>query len=246
MELLADLVAWFGQPDRWSFTSGRGVPFRTIQHLWVSIVATVIAVGLAVPPALYLAHRRRAEALASAVVNIGRAIPSFGLIVLFWLFATRVPWMGTSFWPLVLALVALALPPIFTNTYTAVREVDAATVEAARGMGYAEGQVLRQIELPLASPVMLAGIRLAFIQVIATTAIGAIVTNGGGLGRFVVDGYATGRAGRAEVLAGALLLGGLTLLAEGTLSLVEKRVIPAGVRGETSVAAVANQGGAAG
>jgi osmoprotectant transport system permease protein len=75
MELLADLAAWFGQPDRWSFTSGRGVPFRTIQHLWVSIVATVIAVGLAVPPVLYLAHRRRAEALASAVVNIGRAIP---------------------------------------------------------------------------------------------------------------------------------------------------------------------------
>jgi osmoprotectant transport system permease protein len=246
MELLGDLIAWFGQPERWSFTSGRGVPFRTIQHLWVSVVATVIAVGLAVPPALYLAHRRRAEALASAVVNIGRAIPSFGLIVLFWLFATRVPWLGTSFWPLVLALVALALPPIFTNTYTAVREVDAATVEAARGMGYAEGQVLRQIELPLASPVMLAGIRLAFIQVIATTAIGAIVTNGGGLGRFVVDGFATGRAGRAEVLAGALLLGVLTLLAEGTLSLVEKRVIPAGVRGEASVAAVANQGGAAG
>jgi osmoprotectant transport system permease protein len=246
MELLSDLVAWFGQPDRWSFTSGRGVPFRTIQHLWVSVVATVIAVGLAVPPALYLAHRRRAEALASAVVNIGRAIPSFGLIVLFWLFATRVPWLGTSFWPLVLALVALALPPIFTNTYTAVREVDAATVEAARGMGYAEGQVLRQIELPLASPVMLAGIRLAFIQVIATTAIGAIVTNGGGLGRFVVDGFATGRAGRAEVLAGALLLGVLTLAAEGTLSLVEKRVIPAGVRGEPGVAAVANQGGAAG
>lgn len=246
MELLADLVAWFGQPDRWSFTSGRGVPFRTIQHLWVSVVATVIAVGLAVPPALSLAHRRRAEALASAVVNIGRAIPSFGLIVLFWLFATRVTWMGTSFWPLVLALVALALPPIFTNTYTAIREVDAATVEAARGMGYAEGQVLRQIELPLASPVMLAGIRLAFIQVIATTAIGAIVTNGGGLGRFVVDGFATGRAGRAEVLAGALLLGVLTLLAEGTLSLIERRIVPAGVRSDASVAAVANQGGAAG
>jgi osmoprotectant transport system permease protein len=93
---------------------------------------------------------------------------------------------------------------------------------------------------------MLAGIRLAFIQVIATTAIGAIVTNGGGLGRFVVDGFATGRAGRAEVLAGALLLGALTLLAEGTLSLVEKRVIPAGVRGDANVATVANQGGAAG
>jgi osmoprotectant transport system permease protein len=246
MELLSEVVAWFGEPDRWSFTSGRGVPFRTLQHLWVSVVATVIAIAIAVPPALSLAHRRKAEALASAVVNIGRAIPSFGLIVLFWLFATRVPWIGTSFWPLVLALVALALPPIFTNTYTAIREVDAATVEAARGMGYDERQVLRQIELPLASPVMFAGIRLAFVQVIATTAIGAIVTNGGGLGRFVVDGFARGRGGRAEVLAGALLLAGLTLLADAALGAIEKRLIPAGVRSDSSVAAAANQGGAAG
>jgi osmoprotectant transport system permease protein len=246
MELLADVIAWFGQPERWSFTSGRGVPFRTIQHLYVSVVATGLAIAIAVPPALYLAHRRRAEALASSVVNIGRAIPSFGLIVLFWLFATRIPWLGTGFWPLVLALVALALPPIFTNTYTAVREVEAPIVEAARGMGYDERQVLRQIELPLASPVMLAGIRLAFVQVIATTAIGAIVTNGGGLGRFVVDGFATGRAGRAEVLAGAILLAGLTLLVEGVMALAERRLIPAGVRGQASVAAVADQAGAAG
>jgi osmoprotectant transport system permease protein len=246
MELLADVVAWFGQPDRWSFTSGRGVPFRTIQHLWVSAVATVLAIAIAVPPALYLAHRRKAEALASAVVNIGRAIPSFGLIVLFWLLATRLPWLGTGFWPLVLALVALALPPIFTNTYTAIREVDAATVEAARGMGYTEQQLLREVEVPLASPVMLAGIRLATVQVLATTAIGAIVTNGGGLGRFVVDGFATGRAGRAEVLAGAILLGGLTLAVEGLMALGERRIVPRGVRGARSVAAVANQGGAAG
>jgi osmoprotectant transport system permease protein len=246
MELLADVVAWFGQPDRWSFTDSRGVPFRTLQHVWVSLVATVLAIGIAVPPALHLAHRRKAEALASSVVNIGRAIPSFGLIVLFWLFATRIDWMSTSFWSLVLALVALALPPIFTNTYTAIREVDAPIVESARGMGYDERQVLLQIELPLASPVMFAGIRLAFVQVIATTAIGAIVTNGGGLGRFVVDGFATGRAGRAEVLAGAILLAGLTLLVEGSMTLAERRLIPAGVRGEASVAAVADQTGAAG
>jgi osmoprotectant transport system permease protein len=246
MELLADVVAWFGQPDRWSFSSGRGVPFRTIQHLWVSIVATVLAIGIAVPPALHLAHRRKAEALASSVVNIGRAIPSFGLIVLFWLFATRIDWLGTAFWPLVLALVALALPPIFTNTYTAIRGIEAPIVESARGMGYDERQVLLQIELPLASPVMMAGIRLAFVQVVATTAIGAIVTNGGGLGRFVVDGFATGRAGRAEVLAGAILLGGLTLLAEGALTLAERRLVPAGARGRASLAEVAEQTGAAG
>jgi osmoprotectant transport system permease protein len=93
---------------------------------------------------------------------------------------------------------------------------------------------------------MFAGIRLAFVQVIATTAIGAIVTNGGGLGRFVVDGFALGRAGRAEVLAGALLLAGLTLLADAAVAAAERRLIPAGVRGDSSVARVANQGGAAG
>jgi osmoprotectant transport system permease protein len=195
-----------------------------------------------------LAHRRRAEFLASAVVNLGRAIPSFGLIIVFWYVATQLPWLGTEFWPLVLALVALALPPIFTNTYTAVREVDATAVESARGMGYTERQVLRHIELPLASPVMLAGIRLAFIQVVATTAIGAIVTNGGGLGRYIVDGFATGRAGWPAVVAGALLLGVLTLVCEGLFALAERGVTPAGVRhdGARAKAKAASRAGAAG
>ncbi|MFA9445192.1 ABC transporter permease [Egicoccus sp. AB-alg6-2] len=245
-ELLADTLAWFADPARWSLTEPSGVPFRVVEHLWVSLVAILLAVVLAVPAALQLAHRRRAEALASSVVNLGRAIPSFGLIVLFWLLATRTGWVGTRFWPLALALTALALPPVFTNTYTAVRNVDPAMVEAARGMGYTESQVLRQIELPLASPVMLAGIRIAFLQVIATTAIGAIVTNGGGLGRFVIDGFARGIAGRPTVLAGALLLAALTLLADAAFGLLERLLIPHGVRSDATRADVANRAGAAG
>jgi osmoprotectant transport system permease protein len=246
MELLTDVVAWFGQPDRWSLTSGRGVPYRGLQHVWFTVVSMVIAVALAAPPALLLAHRRKAEAVASAVVNIGRAIPSFGLIVLFWLFAVLTGWVGTGFWPLVGALVLLALPPIFTNTYTAVREVDPATVEAARGMGYRERQILTQVELPLALPVMLAGIRIATVQVIATVAIGAIVTNGGGFGRFIVDGFARASAGHPEVFAGALLVAALTLLSEAAFSLSQRVLIPAGVRGGADLTDVANQAGAAG
>ncbi|HSK24822.1 MAG TPA: ABC transporter permease subunit [Egicoccus sp.] len=245
-ELFGDTIAWLTDPARWALTSEAGIPFRTFQHLWVSVTATLLACGVAVPLALRLAHRRRAEALASSVVNIGRAIPSFGLIVLFWLLATRTGLVGTRFWPLVLALTALALPPVFTNTYTAVREVDAATVEAARGMGYTEPQVLRSIELPLASPVILAGIRIAFVQVVATTAIGAIVTNGGGLGRYVVDGFARGVAGRPTVLAGALLLATLTLLADGAFGLLERLLVPDGVRDDAHRADVANRVGAAG
>lgn len=245
-EVLADVVAWFSEPGRWSYGETSSVPFRVVEHLHVSLVATALAVLIAVPPALALAHERRAEALASSVVNIGRAIPSFGLIVLFWLIASRTSWVSTAFWPLVLALVALALPPIFTNTYTAVREVDAPTIEAARGMGYTGPEVLRHVELPLATPVMLAGIRLAFIQVVATTAIGAIVTNGGGLGRYIVDGFATGRGGRDAVIAGALLLGALTLVCEGLFALAERWMTPAGVRGESSKQEVAARAGAAG
>ncbi len=233
MELIAELAAWFSEPERWSFTESSGVPFRTVQHLWVSLVAMAIAIVVAVPPALSLAHRRKGEVLASAVVNLGRAIPSFGLIIFFWLLGSRVPALGTDFWPLVLALVALALPPIFTNAYTGVREVDAPTVESARGMGYDEPRVLREIELPLASPVVFAGIRIALVQVIATTAIGAIVTNGGGLGRYIIDGFAQGSAGHAEVLAGALLIGALTLAADAAFTLVERTVVPTGVRDDT-------------
>ncbi|MEX0952238.1 MAG: ABC transporter permease subunit [Nitriliruptoraceae bacterium] len=245
-ELLAEIVQWFAEPDRWSVGHPRGVPYRTLEHLQISTVATLIAVAIATPPALWLAHRRRAEAAASAIVNIGRAIPSFGLIVLFWLLATRIPWLGTQFWPLVAALVALALPPIFTNTYTAIREVDRFTIEAGRGMGLTERQILSRVEVPLAAPVIAAGVRLAYVQVIATTAIGAIVTNGGGLGRYIVDGFATGRAGRPAVLAGALLLATLTLLVEGMLWLLERRVIPPGVRGRPATGAAAAHTGAAG
>jgi osmoprotectant transport system permease protein len=246
MELLTDVVAWFGQPDRWSLTSGRGVPYRALQHVWFTVVSMVIAISLAAPPALLLAHRRKAEAMASAVVNIGRAIPSFGLIVLFWLLAVLPGWVGTGFWPLVGALVLLALPPIFTNTYTAVREVDPATVEAARGMGYRERQILTEVELPLATPVMLAGIRIATVQVIATVAIGAIVTNGGGFGRFIVDGFARASAGHPEVVAGALLVAALTLLSEALFAVGQRTLVPMGVRGGADLTKVTNQAGAAG
>ncbi|MTV26862.1 ABC transporter permease [Nitriliruptoraceae bacterium ZYF776] len=245
MDLLQELVTWFGADGRWSWTDGGGVPYRTVQHLWVSGVAVAIAVAVAVPPAMWLAHRRRAEALASAVVNLGRAVPSFGLIILFWYVGSQVAWIGTSFWPLVLALVALALPPIFTNTYTAIRGVDPATVEAARGVGLDERQILLATELPLASPVVLAGIRVATVQVIATTAIGAIVTNGGGLGRFIVDGFARGRSGYGAVLGGAIAVALLTLAVDQLVALAERRLVPRRVRGDSAPARVADQAGAA-
>lgn len=246
MELLLDTVAWFAEPGRWDYAQSQSIPYRATQHVWVTLATMLLATALALPPALHLAHQRRAEALASTVVNLGRAIPSFGLIVLFWLLATRVDWVGGDVWPLIGALVALALPPIFTNTYTAVRQVDAATVEAARGVGYSERRILAEVELPLASPVMLAGIRVANVQVIATVAIGAIVTNGGGFGRFIIDGFAIGSGAHHRVLAGAVLVALLTLVFEASYWLLERVVVPPGVRTDADVGKVADTAGAAG
>jgi osmoprotectant transport system permease protein len=246
MEYLVETWEWFQAAGRWSLTDGDGVPFRVIQHIWLTLLSTAVAIGIALPPALKLAHDRRAEALASGLVNLGRAIPSFGLIVVFFVLASRVDFLGTRHPPLLVALVALALPPIFTNTYTAIREVDAATVESSRGMGYTEPQILRQVELPLASPVILAGIRIAFLQVIATVAIGSIVTNTGGVGYFIVRGFRQGIASHDEVLAGAILLAALTLLADWLFTRIESRLIPPSLRDESLIAEVTNRAGAAG
>jgi osmoprotectant transport system permease protein len=226
MEFLLEVVAWFADPARWS--GPRGIPYRTFEHLQLSVVATLLAVVVALPPAAWLAHQRRAEFFATAIVNVGRAVPSFGIIVVAALLAIR--WgHSVRFWPIVITLVVLALPPIFTNTYTAVRGVDPATVQAARGMGLTEWEIVRGVELPLSTPVMLAGVRIAFVQVIATATLGAIVGPGGGLGRYIIDGFARGVAGRPEVFAGALLVAALTILAEIAFTRGERLLLPEGV-----------------
>ena len=126
-----------------------------------------------------------------------------------------------------MALVALAVPPLVTNTYVGVRSVDRDVVEAATGMGLSGAQVLRRVELPLAVPLMMAGIRTSTVQVIATTTIAAFVA-AGGLGRYIVDGLAQGDV--AKLYSGALLVAGLSLVAELGLGLVQRRVTPPGER----------------
>lgn len=224
IDLLTAISEFLSDPIRWSLTERPGIPYRILEHLVATGVSLLIAIAIALPPAVWLAHHHRAEALAGALVNIGRAIPSFGLIVVFWLLASRA---GINpFWSLVGALVALAIPPIFTTAYTGVAEVDAVVVEAARGQGFQGRQVLRQVELPLATPVILAGIRISLVQVIATVGIGAIVTDGGGVGRFVIDGFAAGAGGHARVFVGAVLMAALVLVAEALFGLAERRMAP--------------------
>ncbi|TVT25713.1 ABC transporter permease [Amycolatopsis acidiphila] len=231
--IFAEAWDWLGQPNRWSWSDPAGIPYRTVEHLSFSALSLVVAAALTIPPALWLAHYRRGAFLASSVINIGRAIPSFGLIILFWFLASR--WdVNTDFWPLLIALVALALPPLFTNTYAGVISVDADAVDAARGTGYTERQIMFRMELPLALPVILAGARVAFLQLVATVAIGAIVNDGGGLGRYIVDGFAQGRAGYGEILAGGVAVIVLALLCEGIFSLITRWAVPKGLTVESA------------
>lgn len=227
IDFLGQVVDFVTDPELWS---GRnGIPGRTLEHTWLAVLPTAIAVAVAIPPAIWLAHRRRAQFLSTAFANIGRAVPSFGILVTA---VVVLAYFGVSirFWPAVIALVALAIPPMFTNAYAAIVNVPEAVVESARGMGFAESAVLRRIELPVGAPVILAGVEISFVQVIATVPLAAIVSSGGGLGQYVVRGFAQGAGGRAQAFVGAVLVALLTVVLQRAFSLGEDLLLPDGIK----------------
>ncbi|MDE0232750.1 MAG: ABC transporter permease [bacterium] len=219
--LTEELQLFLGDPETWW---GPGsIPLRLAEHLLLSAVAVIIAAALVIPAALWAAHRRRGIAAASAVVNIGRAVPTFGILVIV------VVWLGLGPWPALVALVALSGPPMFTNTVAGVLAVDAAVLESARGMGMTGRRILMDVEWPLALPVISEGVRIATSQVIATATLAALAA-GGGLGRFIVDGFA--KRDQGELLIGAVLVAILAVAAERAFTLGQRRLTPAGLRPE--------------
>jgi osmoprotectant transport system permease protein len=192
---------------------------RVLEHVQLSGIALVIAMLVALPLALVLGHTGRGGFLAINAANVGRALPSLALI------AIALPFLGLNDSSTIFALVLLGIPPILTNTYVAVREVDQDIIEAARGMGMSGGEILRSVELPLAAPVMMSGIRTAAVQIVATATLAAVIA-GGGLGRFIVDGFAT--RNNPSVVTGAVAVGLLTILTELGLGAVERVVTPRG------------------
>lgn len=236
---LADLAAWFVEywdgppPDAVPTGFELGYLNRIWEHVQVSGASVLTAMVLAIPLAAWLGHTKRGGLLAVSIVNIGRALPSFGIVALALPITIRiarnVPFIesGLGFLPTYLALVALALPPIFTNTYTGVRSVDPEIVEASRGMGVRGGQILWQVELPLASPVILAGIRTSAVQVVATATLGALVAYGG-LGRYIIDGFAI--RDDIQIVAGAVLVALLSIATEVGFSLAERILVPRSLR----------------
>jgi osmoprotectant transport system permease protein len=188
--------------------------------LQLSAGSVLIAVILTIPIALVLGHLGRGGFLAVNVANIGRAIPSFAVLV----FANQIT-HDIGFKPALIALVALAAPPIFTNTYVGVRGIEADVRESARGMGMTGRQMLTRVEAPLAMPVIMAGVRTAAVQVVATATLAALIA-GGGLGRYIVDGIA--QIDYVQVFAGALLVAVFAVVTEVVLERVERRLTPGG------------------
>ncbi len=227
MGILSEVIRWFGDPATW--TGEGGIPVRTLEHLEMSLLAAALGAALALPAGMIIGHTRRAEFLVVSIGNIGRALPSFGVLALVFPFTFDLPG-AIGFWPTLIALWLLAIPPILTNTYVGVRDVDRSVTEAARGMGMTGGQILRRVEIPLAAPLIVAGLRTATAQVVATATLAALV-GWGGLGRFIVDGFSVGENG--PKLGGAILVAALALITELIFGLTERWVAPPSVRATT-------------
>lgn len=224
MGFLTDVVGWFSDPAHW--TGPGGIPHRLIEHIGLCALAVGAGMLIAIPSGVALGHVRRGGLLAISVVNIGRALPSFAIVALAVPLTIRFG-LGLGFWPTWIAVFLLALAPMFTQSYTAIRGADRQAVDAARGMGLRERDVLLSVELPLGAPLVLAGARVAAVQVVATAPLGALV-GWGGLGRYIVDGLA--RFDPPQVFAGAVLVALLAIATDLGFGLAERFVLPHGVR----------------
>ena len=193
---------------------------KTWDHLLLSAAGMGIALAIALPLGIWLGHLHRGSFVAVNVANIGRALPSLAVI------AIGIAFLGVGFTNIALALVVLAVPPILTNAYVAVDGVEADAVEAARGMGMTRWQIVRKVELPLALPLIFAGIRTAVVFVIATATIAA-VAGGGGLGDIIVNQAQYGLEG---VVGAAICVSVLALAADALLGLVQRLLTPPGLR----------------
>ncbi|MET9958905.1 ABC transporter permease [Streptomyces sp. NPDC006326] len=202
--------AWDWLADGANWSGENGVWHRLGEHVYVSGLALGLACAVALPIGLWLGHLGKGGALAVNVSNAGRAVPVFAVLALFMVSPLR----SAGYLPTVVALVLFAVPPLLTNAYVGMREVDRSVVEAARGMGMSGGQLFWRVELPLARGLVMTGLRSGAVQVVATATIAAMVGQGG-LGRIITAGFNTYNT--AQVVAGALLVAALALLVEGVL-----------------------------
>ncbi|MDI6022732.1 ABC transporter permease [Leucobacter sp. UT-8R-CII-1-4] len=226
--IFEQIVEFFSNPANWSGPDG--IPVRLGEHLLYTFVVVLIGIAIAIPVGAIIGHTRRGAWLVINIANGSRALPTLGLLTLMVLL------LGLGFLPAAIVLVILAIPPMLTATYAGVRGVDPAVVDAARGIGMPEWRILLTVELPIATRVIVSGIRSSVLQVIATATIAAYIALGG-LGRFLLDGLALRDYG--EMAGGALLVASLALVTDGLFALGGIRRKKAPVKAADTVAAKA-------
>ncbi|WP_328862496.1 ABC transporter permease [Streptomyces sp. NBC_00306] len=221
MNTLSAAWDWLTSAANWS--GANGVWNRLGEHLFLTVVCLGLSCLIALPVALVLGHLGKGGTLAVNISNVGRAVPTFAVLVL--LLLSPIGSYGS--WPTIIALVLFAVPPLLTNAYVGMRGVDQDVVRAARGMGMTGRQMLLGVEIPLALPLILTGVRIAAVQLVATATIAALA-GGGGLGRIITAGF--NLASTPQVVAGAVLVAVFALLVEGLFELGQ-RLAPGWVRG---------------
>lgn len=216
--------------DVWSFLStsanwggSRGIWTRLGAHVWISVVATTLSAAIAIPSAIWLGHRRLIPIISVGIANLGRAIPSFAVIALVLPISISLGF-GLGFWPTCIALIALGIPPMFTNTYAGIVNTPAETTDAARSIGMTSMQILNKVEIPIALPSMITGFRISAVQIVATAALGALV-GFQCLGSYVIEGLAQPTRARDRLLTGAVLIAGLAMSIDFIVNRIERKLV---------------------
>ncbi len=225
MNIVDATAAWLSDPANWS--GPNGIPVRLGEHVAISVVSLAVALAIGLPIGLWIGHTGRYTSFAVNSANLWRALPSLAVIAIVLPLTVPIdPELGFKVYPTVVAMVVLGVPPILVNAYAGLSEVDRDLLEAARGQGMSERQVLWRVELPLAVPVIVTGIRSSAIQIVATATLGAIF-GFGGLGRYLIDGTAQHDSG--QVFGGAILVAGLVIVTDVAFALVQRLLTPRGL-----------------
>ncbi len=218
MNLFAQAFGWIFDPAHW--TQGPDISGHLVEHISVSGLCILIAVVIAVPIGVAIGHTGKGRAAAILISNVARALPTLGLLsILILLF-------GIGLLPITVVLVILAIPPMLAGAYAGIEAVDKQTIDAARALGMTEGQIILRVEIPLAMPLLIGGLRATALQVIATLGIASAFAFGG-LGIYLINGLAT--ADYVQLLAGAILITALCLVVDGILAVVQRIAVPRGV-----------------
>ncbi|MFF4543784.1 ABC transporter permease [Streptomyces sp. NPDC001435] len=219
MNVLNFIHAFFSDSSHWQGYDG--IPTRITEHIQYSLEALALAAVIGLPVGLVTGHYGRGGNALALIATAGRALPTFGLLVLV------VTWLGFGIEIVMIPLVVLAVPPILVTTYEAMRSVDPSPVDAARGMGMQESRILFQVELPVALPLILGGLRSAAVQIVSTATIAAYVSLGG-LGRYIIDGLY--QKNYEKVVGGATLVAAMALATIAVFWAVGRIAVSPGVR----------------